>query len=264
MLARQLKVAAFLAVAQLIGFSTARAQNDFEPPEAKKLPSDLQPSDGRFVSISRAESVQIAELYLQHSWKPTEKNIFHGIDANGVRVDTPDVDFQPGDLPGWWVPGMANVSVPYKWGGFSSIEEFDRGIADAKYAGDAWTHARELANGGPASDQAVGVDCSGFLSRCWKLPEHYSTTVLPGLCDLLPVVDALRQGDMMDKPGEHCLLFKEFTNSAKTRAIMYESGSPYAFREASPEVLKVRKVEIDLGEIYELGFRPYRLKWIRD
>ena len=57
---------------------------------------------------------------------------------------------------------------------------------------------------------------------------------------------------------------KEFTNSAKTKAIMYQSGSSYPSREASSERGRVRQVEIDLQELYGLGFRPYRLKWMKD
>jgi hypothetical protein len=114
------------------------------------------------------------------------------------------------------------------------------------------------------SDKAVGVDCSGFVSRCWKLPEQYSTQQLPELSDFLSDISSLKRGDLIDKPGVHCLLFKEFTNSAKTKAIMYQSGSPYPPREASSERGRVRQAEIDLQELYSLGFRPYRLKWMKD
>jgi hypothetical protein len=207
------------------------------------------------VSVTRDEAIELADRYFHHAWKPSTKNVMHGDDPKGVRVDTPDAGFSPG----WWRPDQINIGLPYKWGGFSSIEEFDLGLASGKYAGDAWTDAREKADGGPASDEAVGVDCSGFVSRCWKLPEQYSTQFLPGLCDSLPEMSALKRGDLIDKPGVHCLLFKEFANSAKTKAITYQSGSPYPSREASLERGRVRQVEIDLQELYSLGFRPYRL-----
>jgi hypothetical protein len=232
-----------------------------EPTEAKDLPASLRPSEGHFVPVTRDEALEIADRYLHHAWRPSAKNVMHGDDGNGVRVDTPDAGFSPG----WWKPDGTKIGLPYKWGGFSSIEEFDLGLASGKYAGDSWTDAREkMPDGGPASDKAVGVDCSGFVSRCWKLPEQYNTRQLPELSDSLPDISSLKRGDLIDKPGVHCLLFKEFTNSAKTKAIMYQSGSPYPSREASSDRGRVRQVEIDLQELYGLGFRPYRLKWMKD
>ena len=166
-----------------------------EPTEAKALPANLRPSEGHFVPVSRDEAIELADRYLDHAWRPSAKNVMHGDDGNGVRVDTPDAGFSPG----WWRPDETNIGLRYKWGGFSSIEEFDLGLVSGKDAGDAWTAPREKADdGGPVSDKAVGVDCSGFVSRCWKLPEQYSTQQLPELSDSLPDISSLKRGDLID------------------------------------------------------------------
>ena len=35
--------------------------------------------------------VEKALLYAEHEWRPTEKNVMHGIDDNGRHIETPDV-----------------------------------------------------------------------------------------------------------------------------------------------------------------------------
>ena len=90
--------------------------------------------------ITRAEALAIAESYVTHEWVPADANAFHGVDPNGIRVDTPDANFQPdGDDRGWWIAGQRNVGFPYKWGGFDTPEEFDRGLRAGRFAGDIYT-----------------------------------------------------------------------------------------------------------------------------
>ena len=64
------------------------------------------------------------------------ENIYHGWDGS-KWIDTPDVDTSMGDnLGGWFRIDEDNIGIPYKWGGFSSITEFDEGIGQGRYAGD--------------------------------------------------------------------------------------------------------------------------------
>ncbi len=88
-----------------------------------------------------------------------------------MRVDTPDAYYKPADgRNGWWMPGLVNQGVPYKWGGFDDIGSFDEGIANGKAGGDVSSPAKRQADNAAVSNHAVGVDCSGFVSRCLKLP----------------------------------------------------------------------------------------------
>ncbi|MBC8459219.1 MAG: T9SS type A sorting domain-containing protein [Deltaproteobacteria bacterium] len=115
-----------------------------------------------------------------------DTNIHHGWDSAVEEpkkwIDTPDKDTSEGQkLRGWFRVNEVNIGIPYKWGGFNTISEFDEGIRQGKYAGDICcikpgTDPPKLYPSG--SDDAVGVDCSGFVCRCWGLSQPYRTSQL--------------------------------------------------------------------------------------
>jgi cell wall-associated NlpC family hydrolase len=182
----------------------------------------------------RNNILQIAKAYVNHRWYSTDKNIFHGKDATGYQIDTPDI----GISGGWWVPNQWNIGVPYQWGGFSSISglgltnemDFDAQIVGSyngiiHFAGDKNTNKT---NG---SRMAAGVDCSGFVSRCWNLSRRMNTKTLPEICT--PVMfDQLQPGDILlhppgasqTNPHGHVMLFEGFTNGNKTSFRVYEAS----------------------------------------
>lgn len=204
--------------------------------------------------VTSAEAMATAEAYRQHAWTPGAANAFHGKDREGVQVDTPDENFRPatGTRPGWWRTGAVNLGVPYMWGGFCSLEEFDAGVAAGKYAGDVYTARKRELLDGAVSRQAVGIDCSGFISRCWKLPRSYSTRELADLCEPLADPKQLRAGDILNLHNAHVLLFKEFTDETKTRLRAYETGAPPTW--------KVMLDEMGLPWLLGQGYKPYRYK----
>lgn len=177
--------------------------------------------------VSRAEVLALAEAYRAHRWLPTEANVRHGFDRNGVRVDTPDVGYRkPGAVPGWWVPGQWNEGVPYQWGGFSTLADFDRGVAQGLAAGDVYTLEKRRLLEDAVSVEAVGIDCSGFVSRCWKLPRPYSTRELAEVCVPLGSYFELKPGDILNTHNAHCLLFAGWADERRTRMWAYETGIP--------------------------------------
>ncbi len=103
--------------------------------------------------------------------------------------------------PEWLIVGE-NEAIPYKWGGFSSIPQFDEGLLIPKYCGD-----RCCDDGG--SLYAVGVDCSGFVSRCWGLSTKYCSATIPNISTPYETWDALRPGDCFNWPGVHVILCAE-------------------------------------------------------
>lgn len=240
----------FIALFSLISCAPSQksiVEESFSKPVVKNADSINKP-------IARNEVIAIAEKYLKHKWQPTKKNIFHGFDKNHIRVDTPDIDFSLADVtPGWWIPNKTNVGLPYMWGGYCSIEEFDNGIREGKYAGDVYTQYKRNNSVGAKSNYAVGIDCSGFISRCWKLPYHHSTRDLPKVAYLLSDIKELREGDILNKPNEHVILFKEFHDKQKTIIIAYHATSH-----------KVKKDRFFLPGLIEEGFKPYRYKNIID
>jgi hypothetical protein len=207
--------------------------------------------------VTRAEALRIAESYASHQWTATKRNVLHGADADGVRVDTPDVKYHPrGATPGWWTPGRANEGVPYMWGGFCTPGEFDAGIQAGKAAGDVCTPEKRRRLDDAVSSRAVGIDCSGFISRCWKLDRSFSTRELPALCIALRDARELKPGDIMNLENVHALLFKAWADDARTRVIAYETGSPLGW--------KVIRDDMPLSALIEAGYKPFRYRKISD
>ncbi len=147
-------------------------------------PADL-PKLTDLPNVTQEQALSIGDTYVQLHWNCTTENLTNGVvtDPYGNHVETPD----------WLYVG--NVQrVPYKWGGFNTIQEYLDGIAAGKYAGDKATDS--------VSPLAVGVDCSGFVSRCWTLPTHYSTRMMDDY--IARAYDSWEQtlpGDICHRPG---------------------------------------------------------------
>ncbi len=110
--------------------------------------------------VTRTEALAIADTYVEHIWNCRAENLTNGrITVGGVEVETPS-----------WIQIGQNQKVPYKWGGFHTLDQYDSGLLSNKYAGDIATSG--------VSSSAVGVDCSGYVSRCWKLSSHYATSMM--------------------------------------------------------------------------------------
>jgi hypothetical protein len=156
--------------------------------------NELQPSDFQggilnkptdYPIVTRSEALSIGASYVEHEWSCTEENLTNGVE------EAPDGDLV--ETPHWIEPGT-NFKIPYKWGGFNTLSEYDDGMLDGKYAGDIHTDG--------VSSYARGVDCSGFVSRCWKLPVHYSTYMMD---DEITIAysswEELKPGDAIHKEG---------------------------------------------------------------
>src|SRR5262245_58797475 len=189
----------------------------------------------------RAAILAVARSYVAHQWRASEANVFHGLDAEGVRVDTPDGGYVK---DGWRPDGSLNTGVPYQWGGFSSLAEFDDGVRAGQFAGHAPADERS-----GASYRAVGVDCSGLVSRAWDLPYKRSTATLPALCYGLASWDELLPGDIADHPNHHVMLFVEFVASDRKTLRVIEADIP-----------AVHETTVTVEELEKVGYRPMRYK----
>jgi hypothetical protein len=116
---------------------------------------------GTLQLVTRSEASSIGDTYVDHVWTCSAQNISNGVvlTADGDSVLTPD-----------WIQIGSNQQVPYKWGGTDILAVFDAGIAAGQYAGDIHTDG--------SSSYARGVDCSGFVCRCWKTTIDYSTYMM--------------------------------------------------------------------------------------
>ncbi len=202
--------------------------------------------------ITRGETLAIAESYVTHGWIPAEANAFHGVDPDGIRVDTPDANFQPADDDrGWWIAGQRNVGLPYKWGGFDTPEEFDRGLRAGRFAGDVYSAEKRRLLDDAVSTHAVGIDCSGYISRCWRLPRSYSTRELPQLCEPIADLARLEPGDIFNTHNSHVRLFAAWADAARTTAHVYEAKA------------RVVRRDIPLQQMLDEGYSAWRYRGMR-
>jgi cell wall-associated NlpC family hydrolase len=159
----------------------------------KELENINEPQQEQIAGIntlaSRVTALKIGESYALHQYKCTSMNL-----------SVSDVSAPDGDIvrtPSWLVVG-SNARVAYKWGGFNTLAEYDNGLANGKFAADINTDG--------VSSYAVGVDCSGFVSRCWQMGSHYSTSSMPAITTQYASWNDLKPGDAIHKIG-HVRLF---------------------------------------------------------
>jgi hypothetical protein len=244
------------------------------------------------IEVTRAGVIAAAERYLRHVWIPTERNIFHGLDPDGIRVDTPDAACPRPEPPaGWWRAGQKNIGLPYMWGGFDTPESFDAGVRAGKAAGDIYTAEKRRLLDDAVSRHAVGIDCSGFISRCWQLPRSYSTRELATLCE--PVIDLAKvlPGDIFNLHNAHVVLFAAWEpetmedepaaallripvpdvasmpETARAKPSLFVAGTTKRFRayEAGGDPMeKVVINRISLRLLLEQGYTAWRYRGIRN
>lgn len=225
------------------------------PPEFKAKNSEpvLVPGDpGAPSQVTPSEALALAESFAKHHWRPFARNVLHGPDAAGVVVNTPDVGFSDHlSRLGWWLPGEMNQGVPYKWGGFDDLFSFDQGVSAGLAAGDVSSPAKRRADNAGVSARASGLDCSGFVSRCLKLPTVHDTTQLPSVCTLLQNPQDLRPGDLLNVPHGHVVLCAGWARPDRSWVYYYETGGP-------PDYWKPGLKEAPLAAMLELGYKPLR------
>lgn len=206
-------------------------------------------------TLTRAEAIAIAETFVNHNWQATSKQVRHGKDSSGIEIHTPDREggqAQPATEA--WVVNETNTGVPYKWGGFDTPKKFDAGIKAGKGAGDLYTSEKRRLGGKAVSGDVVGVDCSGFVSRCWKLTEKHSTSTLNSVSRKLASASELKPGDAMNTSGGHVLLFVKWLNPEQTRALFYEAA-PFS---------KTRASEHEVADLTASGYQPLRYRGMKD
>jgi hypothetical protein len=150
-------------------------------------------------AVPREDVMAHASEFSTHVWTMTAAN---------TVADCAD-DYESDYSPGTW------VGLPYDWGGYMDIEEFDREIADGYGAGShSWHGILEC---------TAGLDCSGFVSMTLEAA-HNTTSTFP---DVSTPIDwsELERGDMIDDPGSHMVLFAHFAEDGSP--VFWESSSSY-------------------------------------
>lgn len=195
------------------------------------------------------DAIRIGIAYAELEWTPETRHVRHGKDSDGIVVHTPDrtLGTHTGDKRGWWEPGVPAKGMAYKWGGFDTPESFLQGLREGKKAGDVANTYKVRNDNAAVSRESTGIDCSGFVSRCWGLSEPLSTRELPSICDPIRWED-LRMGDIILKEG-HVLMFAA------------RKGAFIIGLEAGPNpTWRARRCAILISYLKKEGYAPWRYR----
>ncbi len=179
--------------------------------------------------ISSIDVIQNANDFLDYQWIVSSANISTGTytsdygcsDATSKYVVTPD-----------WVNDTSSTnktSIPYKWGGFSSLSGFQSGITNGKFAGDIQTRhpGNTSVHYSCGTSAAVGLDCSGFTSRCFELPSHVSTYGMAHSSDFgsYASYNDVQPGDLANHPSSHVRLIVHINANGTVNTIEEGAGN---------------------------------------
>ena len=148
-------------------------------------------------AITRDEVMVQARAHAYHPWRCTAANTTASCSASYQSLYT------PGDY----------IGLPYDWGGHISLFEFDQEIAAGAGAGSGISQLL---------DCTVGLDCSGYVTKCWE-SGHYGTSTLQGISSLIDQSELL-PGDVFNQPNYHVILFSH--ELANGDPILYEALPP--------------------------------------
>jgi len=209
---------------------------------------------GPAATVTRDEAVSIARVYHALKWSPTEANVLHGRDPDGILVHTPDISLrQHGHNNGWWRPGQVMTGMPYQWGGFDTPLQFLEDLRQGQAAGDIATYQKRQLDDAGTSRYACGIDCSGLVSRCWRLPRHYSTDELAQICEPVESLWQLLPGDILLKRG-HVLLVRCWDPA--------RDGHVFAYEATMYPLWKVNLGSIPIEKLEEHHYRLWRYRHI--
>jgi hypothetical protein len=115
--------------------------------------------------------------------------------------------------------GQPVSGVAYDWGGMDEVAAFEKKLKESQAAG---SHQEE-----GVSDCTAGVDCSGFVSLCWRQKMKFGTATIGKIAPTLQNINIftdLKPGDALNKPGSHIVMFAAY-NPDGTIDVYEASGS---------------------------------------
>ncbi len=165
----------------------------------------------------------------------------------------------PGRTQPLYMTTSGSYGVPYSYGGFEDRPNFATHMSQATTsnhykAGDVDT-SQQISYSGTGASQWTGypyfgVDCSGFVSRCWGLSSKESTTsLLNYVLNACPAT--FQQGDIMDLPGTHVRMYIDSTTSPS-------STGYYLYAESAGDPHGVQIAPYTISSQVSYGYSQYR------
>ena len=200
--------------------------------------------------VTRADVAKCAEAFRDLQWLLTP--------GSYERTSVPNECDPPGSY--WRRPHYLNgksgqqvTGVPYCWGCSTSIEQFLEQVkTEARLAG----HSCTCRTGNYClRKDSTGVDCSGFVSQCWK--SGYYTTSSMG--EIATAIDKtkLQPGDAFNRAGSHIRLFMGLVET--------DTGPRYRVIEAANGEGRIGRVLEEKYTASQLsGYKAIRYKKIVD
>jgi len=153
------------------------------------LDSNVLTADQNFArasKISRSKIMSNARsFYNDFKWSCKDKNL--------------------ASLYNWTKPRYVNKAgsykcMPYCWGGFSSISDYKKAMENSGRVGNINTSSLSHVS------NTYGLDCSGYVSRCWEQTTKYGTSTIKNISSKIAIGDILK-GDALNNAGSHIVLF---------------------------------------------------------
>ncbi len=150
---------------------------------------------GSAAATSRTEAIVRAKAFSFHPWTCKSANLTASCNGAYKSVNA------PGDYMG----------LPYDWGGFMSLFEFDQQIL-AGYGAGSYPADGIL-------ECTAGLDCSGFVSQAWK-SGHITTSTADTVSSVVSLGSML-PGDIFNDAGNHMAMYSHKLNNGDP--VLYES-----------------------------------------
>jgi hypothetical protein len=220
--------------------------------DEKKSPPKIEDKKLKVHQMSRTEAYTRGMEIINYVWDYN----FH---RNGAR-NRADIE-----LPFYLqnTQSKKTSGIPYSWGGYISldisnqkdVQNFEEAIAKGYTTGN-------VNSSGGYVDFTAGLDCSGFVSAVYNLPEKCSTQSLNQYFEEIEL-DELNPMDIFNSEGNHTFVYIKETPDKKGIITMESTTNKYA-RSKDKTVINYRSWEEIEEGINEQPYVPMRYIGIVD
>jgi cell wall-associated NlpC family hydrolase len=224
---------------------------DFDFNRFARISAELDGDDERASNrpISRAAVSTNIKSYLSASWTMSAANYEQAGLTSDCRPPLDKLWERPRHLRD--TVGRTLQSVPYKWGGYISVDGYLAQLGRNLLAGSVCT-CKDPAKNYCVLSTATGIDCSGFVSRVWQV-DRYTTASLGSITDPIGWRQ-MKSGDALNKPGRHVRIFLEHSTGPAEIGFRIAESS-VSCGGVCERVLNAREMD---------GYQPRRYKHISD